>query len=137
MNSNKTILILTVILGIFFISGCGSEDMMPIHSFTSDSYTVDIMTPGGTLESGDNSVSIRVLSRGVSVEVSGAELMFSMPAMGNMPYMEMQTIFTETQQTGELNGKLNFPMGGSWTGHFQLFAGEDPISATFSIRVDD
>ena len=137
MNSNKTILFLSAILGIFFISGCGSANMKSIHSFTAGSYSVDILTSDGVLKSGDNSVSIFVLSGGVSVEVSGAELMFSMPAMGNMPYMEMQTMFTEAQQTDELNGKLNFPVGGSWTGHFQLFAGEDPISATFSIRVDD
>jgi len=129
--------LLSLIAAAFFISGCGAADLMPLRAVSSGPYSIEILTPGGRLKSGDNPILIRVSENGQPTAASNPELMFSMPAMGTMPYMEMQTVFSQTAEEEGLSGVLKFNMGGSWTGHLELTVGGTPVSDTFPMRVDD
>jgi YtkA-like len=137
MKTNKTFSLIPLFLGLFYLSGCSAEEMMPLHTVSSGSETIEILTPGGRLKSGNNPVIIRRSSDATGAEIHDAELMFSMPAMGSMPYMEMQTVFASGASEEGISGNLTFNMGGSWTGHFSVTLGDSPVTATFPTRVDD
>ena len=137
MRNNKTLALVPVIFALLYISGCAAEEMMPLHTVESGTSTVEILTPGGKLKSGYNPIIVRVTTGGDATELDDAELMFSMPAMGSMPYMEMQTVFAEGSEGGEISGNLTFNMGGSWTGHLNVVIADAPITATFPMRVDE
>lgn len=129
-------ILLAVFVGFIGLTGCSSADPKPIHSFTSGAYTVEVLTPDGILKSGDNQILIQVISEGAFLPISSGELMFSMPAMGSMPYMERQTIFSSGSGQNELSGVLKFEMGGSWTGHVQVEAEGNMLTSSFPMRVD-
>ncbi len=138
MKTRTLILIAPVLVGLFLLSGCGgSEEMSPLHTFTSGSYQVEVLTPGGILESGDNAIAVRVLENNQPVDIQEGQLMFSMPQMGNMPYMEMHAQFARREDGAGLDGKIKFNMGGSWNGQMQVITANGPVSGTFQVHVEE
>lgn len=116
--------------------GCGSEELAVVETATSGQYQVRLMAPGGVLKSGSNSIVIEVTRAGDPVEVQSASLMYSMPQMGSMPYMERHAEFGTTEGPIRAEGNLNFNMGGSWNGHLEVVTAEGPVTVSFQTHVE-
>lgn len=127
---------MTSIAFVLLLSGCAGEEMMPVQTVSAGSYQIEIQAPGGILKSGDNPITLRVTEGGQPVDVTEAELMFFMPQMGAMPYMEMHGQFSTPTSEGAA-GTINFSMGGSWNGEVQITTQAGPSKGTFQLHVEE
>ena len=131
MKTRNLLLILPLVFGLL-LTGCGQEEMAAFQTVSSGPYQVTLLAPGGVLKSGDNTIAVQVSQNGQPVDVQQAELMFSMPQMGAMPYME-----THAQFTQPADGAIKVSMGGSWNGKVQVTTPGGPAGGTFQIHVEE
>lgn len=118
---------------VLLISGCAQEEMAPVHTVNSGSYQIEIHAPGGILKSGENPITLSASENGQPVDITEAELMFFMPQMGAMPYMETHGQFASSAS----DGSINFSMGGSWNGELQVTTPDGPVAGTFQLHVEE
>ncbi|MFQ5569614.1 MAG: FixH family protein [Rhodothermales bacterium] len=136
MKTRNQFLILPVVFGLL-LTGCGQEEMAAFQTVSSGSYQITLLAPGGVLKSGDNTIAMQVSQNGQPVDVQQAELMFFMPQMGAMPYMEMHAQFAQPADAANVDGTIKFSMGGSWNARLQVTTPGGPASGTFQIHVEE
>ncbi len=136
MKTHKLYLLLPFAF-VLLITGCAQEEMGSVQTVTSGPYQIEIQAPGGILKSGENPIAVKVSQNGQLVEAEAAELMFSMPGMGAMPYMEMHAQFSPPATEGSMDGSINFSMGGSWNGKVQVTTPNGPVEGTFQLHVEE
>ncbi len=82
---------------------------------------------------GDNKVLIHLPSEAnKSINDKDLQLLFSMPAMGSMPYMEM-TADIEKTSPGEFKASYEIPMGGTWEATLTVKDGENEKKYRYSL----
>ena len=136
MKTRNLFFILPVVFGLLF-TGCGQEEMTTFQTVSSGSYQITLLAPGGVLKSGDNTIAMQVSQDGQPVNVEQAELIFSMPQMGAMPYMEMHAQFAQPADAAIVDGTIRFSMGGSWNAKLQVATPSGPAGGTFQIHVEE
>lgn len=136
MKTRNLFFVLPIVFGLL-LTGCGQEEMAAFQTVSSGPYQITLLAPGGVLKSGDNTIAMQVSQNGQPVNVEQAELMFSMPQMGAMPYMEMHAQFARPADAANVDGTIKINMGGSWNGKVQVTTPGGPAGGTFQIHVEE
>ncbi len=103
------------ILFLVFLIGCGNNGNLELlQGLRSGADRIEIHTPGGTFNPGDNKVAVYVIRNGEFVELDEGNLWLHMPEMPNMPRMDTDTDLTKNGD--RLEGNIYFEMGGGWNG---------------------
>jgi len=136
MKTRHWFLTLSVAFGLL-LTGCGQEEMTAFQTVSSGPYQITLLAPGGVLKSGENTIAVQVSQNGQPVDVEQAELMFSMPQMGAMPYMETRAQFAQPVDAATVDGTITFNMGGSWNGNVQVTTPGGPAGGTFQLHVEE
>ncbi len=129
---------LSLLLMALLISACTSstdDAMQPIQALESGDYRVELLAEDGALSAGTNAIGVRVLQNGNAVAATDASLVFSMPAMGTMPYMESSA--TVAPVGDDLSGTIDLSMGGGWNVQMDVQTPSGPLRGTFRVQVQE
>lgn len=115
------------------LTGCGDR-MTPVQRLQAGEYILEVLTPGGVFQAGENPVAIQVVHGNHTMPISGGTLAFSMPAMGSMPAMSTNATLTPTD--GQLVGTVSFSMAGGWNASLEATISDGPLRGTFTVQVE-
>ena len=119
------------------LSRCGPGELETVRTVGSGPYQIEVLSPGGAFESGENRVGIRVLRDGRPEEIQNVQLLFIMPPMGSMPPMRAEASFSsgDTGNANAAEGTVSFTMGGGWNGRVQVTTSSGPAAGDFDVQV--
>jgi hypothetical protein len=117
LKRKSWVFIMYIYLLVFLVLfiGCGNSGKLELmQALGSGADLIEIHTPGGSFNPGDNLVAVYVIRNGEYVDLDEGKIWLHMPEMPNMPRMDTETGLTKNGN--HLEGNIYFEMGGDWNG---------------------